>query len=390
MNRKQRQVERYLRQAKHFKSPDEQKSLKKKAQARKATRSGSKGRRRHWSEEDDEELPLEKMGAPSGSDAPAAPRAELPEVTVALEGALQGLVLAVFPGRARVLVDGEAHDAVLAGALAAEQRSRVAVGDEAVLERRGDGSLRVAAVLPRRSVLSRPDPSNPNLERVLAANVDRAVVVVAARQPTFKPRLFDRYLIALGRGGVQPVVCVSKVDLLETAGERDEVEEALAPYRALGHPCLTVSSATGEGLEELRRELVRTTAVFVGQSGVGKSSLLNALEPGFELRTNDVRASDGKGRHTTTTSTLLRLSDGSRVIDTPGIRAFGLFDLDRGRLAAFFPEFVAHAPACRFRDCQHLTEPGCAVLEAVERGAIPRVRYDTYGRIHAQLDLLGT
>lgn len=389
MDRKERQVERYLRQIRHQRTRAEEKELEREASARRAARR-DRGRRRHdWIEEADETHERERIPrSPRFHRAAGDRRPEIP--ATAVDGAVEeagagGLVLSLAPGRARVLIDGREHDVDLAGELARAQQSRVAVGDELVLEERGDGSLRARAVLPRRSTLSRPDPAHPTRERVLAANVDRAVVVVAVRRPSFRARLIDRYLVAVRRGGVEAVVCANKIDLVESASERRELDTVLAIHRDLGVPALFTSVATGEGIAELRDEIAGRTVVFVGQSGVGKSSLLNALKPDLGLSVGDVRAGDGKGRHTTTSSTLLELGNGTRVIDTPGIRALGLFDVDRRTLALYFPELAEASADCRFRDCSHRHEPDCEVRDRVDQGVIARQRYEAYLRIHDSL-----
>jgi len=384
VNRKDKQVERYLRQQKHTRSREDEQRVQREARAKKASRSNKRRRvRKDWSGEEDT-FDYERIRT---SDSLELARPQVP-APIARASAISGLVLGISPGRARVLVDGREEVCALAPALASEQRTRLAVGDEVALDVQGDGSLRVVDVAPRRTFLSRPDPANPRLERLVAANVDRAVVVVAAREPDFRVRLIDRYLVALGRGGVEALVCVSKSDLLDP-GARAELSESLEPFRELGLRCFFTSAAgadgEGEGVEGLRAELRGHTSVFVGQSGVGKSSLLNAIHPELALRTGEVRDGDGKGRHTTTSSSLHRLGDGTAVVDTPGVRAFGLFGLDPLDLARGFPGFGELAQACRFRDCLHDGEPGCAVREAVEAGEVREERYEAYRRLRVSL-----
>jgi ribosome biogenesis GTPase len=219
---------------------------------------------------------------------------------------------------------------------------------------------------------------------VIAANIDAVVIVAAVKAPPLHPRLIDRYLIAIERGGAEPIICVNKIDLLapaEAAAER----EKLRPYEELGIRVLACSAGEGRGIGELLTALAGKLCVFVGHSGVGKSSLLNALKPELGLVTNTLRTGDGKGRHTTTGSHLYELSHGVRVIDTPGIREFGLWKLTLDEARWYFDEFTQLAPQCRFADCSHLHEPACAVRQAVENGRIAAARYESYRRIAATL-----
>jgi ribosome biogenesis GTPase len=241
------------------------------------------------------------------------------------------------------------------------------------------GNIRV--VQPRRSTLSRPDPNNPRIERVIAANMDVVVMVVSLRSPDLRPGLIDRYLIAIQKGGAEPVLCVNKVDLVE----REEEFNALEPYRSIGLRIFRVSTKKNLGLAEFRAALAGKLAVFVGHSGVGKSSLTNALKPGAGAITGRISQMWNKGRHTTTGSTMYQLVDGLRIIDTPGVREFGLWKLTPGELAGYFREFDEPGNQCQFTDCTHTHEPVCGVRDAVENAALSRVRYETYLRIRQTL-----
>ena len=323
-----------------------------------------------------DEFLLELLGAdldgPDGG-GQAATGGPAPAVS---DGAARGAVTGIAAGVCTVLLDGAEVTAVLPRDLAGRQQSDLAVGDDVMLERAGEG-LRVAAVLPRRSLLTRADPHVARRRRAIAANIDLVVVVVAAEAPPLHPRLIDRYLVAVEQSGALPALVVNKIDL---PGEerRHEILARLQPYRSLGIPVLPCSAELGEGIEEVRAALAGTTCVFVGQSGVGKSSLLNALDGGAGAQTGAVRDGDGRGRHTTTFSALYELPGGIRVIDTPGIRRFSPEDAGQADIAAGFAEIGEHAAGCRFRDCTHAHEPGCAVLRAVAAGAIPRSRYASY------------
>lgn len=303
----------------------------------------------------------------------------------------EGLVVAITRGQCEVEMDGEIVPCHLPKALAMVQKSDLAVGDRLRVARRPNGELVVAQVLPRQSRLSRPDPLLAHRERVLAANIDLAVVVTALRKPALATGLLDRFLVALAHGGVPAAIVVNKFDLAEappaqpsdTAGDPELAR--LAPYRALRIPFLFCSAKTGLGIEELRDLLAAKTVVFVGHSGVGKSSLLSALSPELDVRVGEVSAMNARGRHTTTRARIYRLPNETRIIDTPGIREFGLWKLSREELSGYFEEFEEPSPQCRFNDCSHSHEPQCAVREAAASGALDTSRYETYLRILASL-----
>lgn len=288
--------------------------------------------------------------------------------------------LVISVGAKRCIVQKGAEDlhCRLPSDLAARQRSRLAVGDRVVIEKRRNGWW-VRQVLERRSALSRPDPRDPRREKVIAANVDLVVIVAAVQKPGVRTGLIDRYLLAVQRGGAEAAVCINKVDLAE--GAEDAELKAAEPYRELGLPVVFTAAKEGRGLDELRQVLRGKLCVFVGHSGVGKSSLMNALVPELDLDTAAVSDRDGTGRHTTTRSNLFDLGGGTRIIDTPGIREFGLWDLEPEEVKSYFPEFLEPSAGCRFKDCSHTHEPECAVKSAVAAGEIPRARYDAYLRI---------
>lgn len=254
------------------------------------------------------------------------------------------------------------------------RNERPVVGDQVEIDLEKN---RILQVLPRRTELSRPDDRNPSASRAVAANIDLVAVVVSVGTPPLHPRLIDRYLFAINKGGAKPLIVVNKLDLL---AEMDAVKQLdrLEPYRALGIPSVNVSAVHGKGLDALRTHIGGKRVVFVGHSGVGKSSLLNALV-GDVAETGDVSDKSGKGRHTTTSSQLYRLEDGTEIVDTPGVRSFAV-EVEAEMLEGF-PEFAQFAPGCRFKDCQHLDEEGCAVKDAVRTGDLPQVRYETYRRM---------
>ncbi len=235
---------------------------------------------------------------------------------------------------------------------------------------------KVAYVAPRRTTLSRSEPGNQNKDKMIAANIDILVIVAAIIDPPFRPALVDRYLVAAARGGIQPILCVTKTDLSSETSAADV-------YRDARVPVVHCSIASGKGIEELRGLLAGSLAVFAGHSGVGKSSLLNAVAGEDRARTGAVSEGSGKGRHTTTSSKLHELPNGARIIDTPGIREFGLGPVTAEELRSAFPEIADCG--CRFRDCSHQAEPGCGVQAALAAGVIARARYESYCRLTADL-----
>jgi ribosome biogenesis GTPase len=247
----------------------------------------------------------------------------------------------------------------------------------------GDPTGVVVAQAPRSSELRRPDPYGKL--KPVAANIDRILVVIAPL-PQPHGNLIDRYLVAAEACGIEPVLVLNKTDLLETdPALREAVDTLLSPYPALGYQLLRVSSRRG-GLEPLRAALRGRTSVFVGQSGVGKSSLVNALLPGVDLRVGALSELGHKGTHTTTTARLFHLPSGGSLIDSPGIREFGLWHMDREQVEQGFREFRPHLGHCRFRNCRHREEPGCAILDAAASSAISPGRLDSYRRIVESLE----
>jgi ribosome biogenesis GTPase len=242
---------------------------------------------------------------------------------------------------------------------------------------------RVVEVLPRRSALSRDvydagrrDPVHQG--HALAANIDQVAVVCSPKEPPFRPRLIDRYLVAASRDDLRAMICLNKLDL----GVDEEADFWLRGYEALEVAVLRASALNGEGIEEVRDAIAGKVTLFSGHSGVGKSSLLNALEPGLALRVGNVTqasAGQGKGRHTTSSARLVPLSlPGTFVVDSPGIRAFGIKGIDRGALASHFADIAALAGGCSYNDCLHNREPGCAVDQASRSDDFLRARVESY------------
>lgn len=266
-----------------------------------------------------------------------------------------------------------------------------AVGDRVLLglvndaEDEGDGvgsqKYCVVRVLPRKSELKRPGPRDSFYkQQTLAANIDQVVIVASVTQPEFNYGFMDRFLLAANLNDLPFVLVLTKIDLLPN-GETD-LSNDIRDFMKIVDKVIPVSVKNGDGLDVLRNELLGKSSVFSGMSGVGKSTLINELVPHAELRTGDVRERDGKGRHTTTSSSLFDFPGGGYVIDTPGIRSIGLMDLEPETLAKIFPGFFEGDHfTCKFSNCKHLKEPGCAVRAAVESGKISEARYASYLRI---------
>lgn len=257
--------------------------------------------------------------------------------------------------------------------------TRLFIGDVVLVSLIGPDRGVVEAVRPRTAAWTRLDPHLP-LSHTTAVNVQLAVVVLAAREPRFNIQTVERYLVQARSGGLAPVVCINKVDL---ADDREDLLRATAELRGAGVDVHLTSTVTGEGLADLAAALRGRSSVFLGPSGVGKTSLLNALRPGADMATRAVSRT-GRGRHTTTAATAVQLNS-SLAIDTPGQRTLGLWGADRDDLESAFPDIAALAGECRFRDCTHTHEPGCAVKAAIEEGTIEVRRYRHYVRLQKGL-----
>ena len=251
---------------------------------------------------------------------------------------------------------------------------RLVVGDRVTAEIEAEDGV-VVAVQARENSLCRAAPHSGR-PQLLAANVDQALLVFAASRPEPKRGLLDRFLVACHTAEIEAVITINKIDM-----GMDEVEEWLPVYEDLGYEVIRVSARTGWGLGRVKRLLVGRTTLFCGPSGAGKSSLLNSVYPGFRLKVGSISDATGKGRHTTSRAELMPLPYGGFVVDTPGLKEFGVLDSSEADLAVAFPEIAAEVSGCRFSDCSHLHEPDCSVREAVESGKIDAGRFESYLKI---------
>ncbi len=260
----------------------------------------------------------------------------------------------------------------------------VAVGDMVMCSFwRDEGSIE--EILPRRTKLVRLLPGNRNIEveKVVVANVDQVVIVLAARKPLLKISIIDRFLMATERQELPAILCVNKMDLVKDPAQ---LHKEMAVYEKLGYPVLFTSAKTNLGVDKLRDVLTGRLSVLSGHSGVGKSSLLNAVEPGLGLRVNAISERTQKGRHTTVHTELIPLSTSGFVADTPGFREFGLLTIAGDEVAGLFPEFREYLGQCKFNNCRHLAEPGCAIKAALKESKIARSRYENYWKIIEEMD----
>jgi ribosome biogenesis GTPase len=310
-------------------------------------------------------------------EAPAAGAAEAPAAMPAVDerACLPGRVLRVH-GLVSVVEteDGRPYRCAvrrLLRTLAIDERNIVATGDRVWFRPAANDEGMIERVEPRHGLLTR---ASRGREHVLVANVDQVVIVVSLVEPDLKQHLIDRYLASAAQGDIAPIVCLNKADLVDPV----PFQPLLGLYSQLGVPALLTSAVTGQGIAWLRVRLHDRQTVFAGQSGVGKSSLLNAIQPELGLRVREVSEVNQKGRHTTTTAQLIKLDFGGWVVDTPGIRQFELWDIIPEEVEGFFPEFRPFVPLCAYPDCTHTHEDRCAVKRAVDRRQISLARYTSY------------
>lgn len=294
-----------------------------------------------------------------------------------IEQTFSGVVVRATGSWYEVLAEGERLQCRIRGKLrlkGVRSTNPVVVGDRVMGITDEQGNHLIVDIEPRRNYVIRRASNLSKESHIIAANIDRALLMVTLRQPETALEFVDRFLVTCEAYKIPVVLLLSKSDLQDP--------EALAVFRAIyepiGYRVLEVSTATGEGVEQVRELLIGATTLLSGNSGVGKSTLVQVIDPTLDIRTGEISDSHHKGRHTTTFSTIYPLVEGGYVIDTPGIKGFGLIDIEEEELWHYFPEMMHYGQECRFYNCTHTHEPGCAVIAALEEGAIAEQRYESY------------
>lgn len=309
---------------------------------------------------------------------------------------LEGRVLSIMPQGVLVDFQGELISCVLKGLLKKEKtqaKNLVAVGDFVLFEKTAEKEGIIGHVKPRRTILSRADNLSRRKEQLIAVNIDQVIITISVVNPPIKSFIIDRYIIATRKGGMEPLIVINKIDLLDNREDFDPIflevekeiyEEAIKAYAAAGIQLISVSAEQGQGIEELKQAMHNKASVFSGPSGVGKSSLINVIT-GLDLRVGDIVGKTKKGSHTTTTTQLIPLEFGGWCIDTPGIKSFGVWKLDRAELESYFPEIRDIGLHCKFADCTHLHEEDCAVQQALQEEKLSFLRYESYQALRQSL-----
>lgn len=293
-----------------------------------------------------------------------------------------GLVLKSTGSWYEVLADGVRYQCRIRGKLrlkGVRSTNPVVVGDWVRFESDEQGGYVISAIEPRRNYIIRRASNLSKESHIIASNIDQALLVVTLFSPETAMEFVDRFLVTCEAYKVPVTILLAKIDLARQHPEA--VEEFYSIYEKAGYRIIEISATEGEGVDEVRELLHGKTTLLSGNSGVGKSTLVAAVEQGLDIKTGEISQSHHKGKHTTTFSTMYPLAEGGYIIDTPGIKGFGLIDIDDAELAHYFPEMMRYLPDCRFYNCSHTHEPGCAVVEAVKRGEIAYPRYESYLKI---------
>ncbi|MGH8015039.1 MAG: ribosome small subunit-dependent GTPase A [Candidatus Zixiibacteriota bacterium] len=250
----------------------------------------------------------------------------------------------------------------------------VAVGDDVMFARSHDGSGVIEQVLERRTAFFRPEVRQFSVKQVIAANLDKLAIVGSIKKPVLKTGLIDRFLISAQMGNMTPIIIINKIDFPRPK----ELDETVRVYKKLGYETYLTSCESGEGIAELAQTLINYRILLVGHSGVGKTTIINKLIPGLELKTREVSEATHRGTHTTTNIELYEIPSGGFLADSPGLKVMGLWEVEKEQLPSFYPEFERILGTCKFRGCSHTHEPGCAVKSALQKGEIAQFRYDNY------------
>ena len=290
---------------------------------------------------------------------------------------LRGRVIRVHGLNSIVVADGNCYECAIRGilkSLSTDLQHVVVAGDHVVIEPISDNQAVVVNVETRRNQLSR---TSRQRQQILVSNIDQVIIVASAAEPMLKPNLVDRFIVTAEKARIQPVIVINKVDLINPA----DLQPVVGVWGQLGYPIVLLSVKSNINIDQLKQIIAGRDSVVTGQSGVGKSSILNAIQTGLDLRVSSVSADNNKGRHTTTTAELIPLDIGGHLIDTPGIRQFQLWDIIPEEVAGFFRELRPYVTACRFPDCTHTHEEDCQVKSAVADGRIDVRRYESYCQI---------
>lgn len=293
---------------------------------------------------------------------------------------IQGRVLSISKDGIIVDADQQTYTCTLKGSLKHErtkEKNLIAVGDFVIFKPLKESQGQILSIENRFSYLAREDATGKK-QQLIAVNIDQVFIVTSVVEPTLKPHLLDRYIIAAKKGNMSPIILINKTDLLDKdAKEKKRTKELLKIYKSIEIPIFSVSALCKKGVSTIKKLMLGKTSVFSGQSGVGKSSLLNA-SLGLHLKTGTISTKNHKGSHVTTKAELIRINDNSFCIDTPGIKSFGIWDLSFDEVLHYFSEIAELAPHCRFPNCTHLHEPDCAVQKAVEENDISHLRFESY------------
>lgn len=265
-----------------------------------------------------------------------------------------------------------------------DQTNPVAVGDRVGIQEQSDGTGIIQSISERRNMITRLATHGRRGQQIMAANIDIGILVQSVKKPEFKTGLIDRFLITCEANHVDPLIVINKMDLAKNA-DIEVVNELIEQYSLLGYKILPITTVESESMREFREYIDGKTVTLMGPSGTGKTSILNALNPGLKLTTGEISSFSNKGKHTTTFAELLEISLGTFVVDTPGIREFGLVDIDPYDLSNFYVEMRDLRMKCKYYNCSHIHEPGCAVMEAYEKGEIHPSRYMSYLQIFESL-----